>query len=81
MRLSLKLTCLLQSKLELVTGISVSAQRLTLHQPTAATSYELTEGAFIAALDDAGRSLADYGVKEGDIIKVSQQRGFSGGRP
>lgn len=62
-----------QAKLELVTGIAASAQKLTLHQPTAATSYELTEGAFIAALDDANRTLADYGVKEGDVIKVRQQ--------
>lgn len=53
-----------------MTGINVSSQRLALHQPTPASSYELTEGAFIAALDNEDRTLSDYGVKEGDIIKV-----------
>lgn len=60
-----------QSKLALITGIAVSGQKVTLHQPTSATSYELTEGAFIANLDDEDKTLGDYGVREGDVIKVS----------
>lgn len=60
----------IKAKLGIITGIAAPAQKLTLHQPTSATSYELTEGAFIAALGDENKTLSDYGVKEGDIIKV-----------